>query len=73
MRILIKFKDGMSDIFSVENIDMFSKNPCQNCRSDGGCYEHGCFAPEDWGDFLDLGNDRHVKIQDIAHITILSI
>lgn len=73
MRILVKFKNGSSDIFSVTNIEKFSMNPCQNCRSDGGCYEHGCFDPADWGDFLDLGNDVHIKIQDISHITIVGL
>ncbi len=73
MRILVKFKDGTSDTYTVQNIEKFSKNPCQNCRSDGGCYEHGCFTSEDWGDFLDIGNDTHIRIQDIAHITVVSL
>lgn len=73
MRILVKYKNGTSDVLNVEKIKYFSKNPCLKCRPDGGCYGHGCFSDEDWGDFLDIGNEEGIRIQDVKLIQILSL
>ncbi len=73
MRVLVKFKNGISDVISFEKVEIFSKNPCIKCRSDGGCYGHHCFNSEDWGEFLDLGNGNSIKTDDISDIKILSL
>ena len=72
MKILIKFKNGVSDVIAFDRVREFTKNPCLKCRSDGGCYGHGCFDSEDWGTFLDLGNGNSIKTDDISDIKILS-
>ena len=73
MKILVKFKNGTNDTFDVNKVNFFSKNPCTKCRSDGGCYEHSCFTSEDWGDFLDIGNNSSLKVQDIENIRIITL
>lgn len=73
MKILVKFQNGVSDTFTLDRINFFSKNPCVKCRSDGGCFGHGCFDSEDWGDFLDLGNGKSIKVGDIQNIRILEL
>ena len=72
MKVQVIKKDQTSRIYEVERVKYFSKNPCLKCRPDGGCYDHGCFNPEDWGDFLDLGKDE-IKVTDIKTIRIISI
>ena len=47
MKLEIKFKNGQTEIKEVSKLDLQNKNPCVNCRKDGGCYDHGCFMPED--------------------------
>lgn len=73
MKILVKFKNGTVDTFNVEKINYFSKNPCKKCRANMSCYDHSCFNSEDWGDFLDLGNNQDIKLQDISHIQIIGL
>lgn len=72
MKILVAFKSGHSDILEVNKIDVFSKNPCEKCRPQNSCYDHGCFTPEDWGNFLDLGTGKTIRIQDVANIKVVS-
>lgn len=73
MKILVKFKNGVSDTYDMNRVSFFSRNPCLKCRSDGGCYGHNCFDSEDWGDFLDLGDNKNLRLQDIENIKILDI
>ena len=73
MKILVKFKNGVSDTYDVTRVSLFSKNPCIKCRPNGGCYEHSCFTSEDWGDFLDIGNGNNLRTQDIENIMILTL
>ena len=73
MKILVKFKNGVSDTYEVGKVKFFTKNPCLKCRPDGGCYGHGCFSSEDWGDFLDIGNNKSLRMQDIENIKVMVI
>jgi hypothetical protein len=73
MRVLVKFQNGVSDVFNLTKVNFISKNPCLKCRPDGGCYEHSCFNSEDWGDFLDLGNGESIKMDDVELIRILEL
>ena len=52
MKLFVKYKNGSVEIVNVSELSYHTKNPCLNCRKGGGCYDHGCFMPEDWGDFL---------------------
>ena len=72
MKILVKFKNGVTDLYEVKKVSFFSKNPCLRCRSDGGCYGHNCFDSEDWGDFIDTGNGS-IRMQDVENIRILNL
>lgn len=69
MKLTIKYKNGSSETLDVEKLGHYSKNPCASCRKDGGCYEHGCFMPEEWGDFLDLGH-HHIRVQDVESMHV---
>jgi len=73
LRVLVKFRNGVSDVITIEKVKIFSKNPCIKCRSDGGCYGHNCFDSEEWGEFIDLGNGNSIKTDDISDIKILSL
>ena len=70
MKIKIKYKNGLVEIKEASSFNIRTKNPCINCRSDGGCYDHGCFLPEDWGDFLIFENSE-VRIQDTDDINVI--
>lgn len=73
MKIQAQMKDGSTRIETVDRVKFYSKNPCINCRPDGGCFDHGCFLPEDWGDFLDLGSKEHIRVQDIKTLRVIEI
>ncbi|MCR5188667.1 MAG: hypothetical protein K6C97_07000 [Treponema sp.] len=70
MKLEIKFKNGQTEIKEVSKLDLKKKNPCINCRKDGGCYDHGCFMPEDWGDFL-VSRDHEIRVQDVETIKVI--
>lgn len=75
MKLEIKFKNGQTEIKEVSKLDLQNKNPCVNCRKDGGCYDHGCFMPEDWGDFLVSTEHvgHHIRIQDVEMIRVIQL
>ena len=54
MKLLVKYKNGSVEIVNVLELSYYTKNPCLNCRQEGGCYDHGRFMPEDWEIFLFL-------------------
>lgn len=47
MKLLVKYKSGLMDLVNISNASYVTKNPCAKCRKGGGCYDHGCFLPED--------------------------
>lgn len=69
MVLEVKYKNGLIEIQKVSKLSFQNKNPCINCRKDGGCYDHGCFMPEDWGDFL-ISENNSIRIQDTQEIKI---
>ena len=74
MKLEIKFKNGQTEIKEVSKLELQNKNPCTNCRKDGGCYDHGCFMPEDWGDFLvSIEHGHEIRIQDIEMIRVVQM
>jgi hypothetical protein len=72
MKLSIKYTNGSVDIKEVSRLSLKKKNPCTNCRKDGGCYDHGCFLPEDWGDFL-VSENEELRLQDIDTISVVDI
>lgn len=72
MRILFKLKDGNSDIMDTDTIELETLNPCSRCRKGGGCYDHACFADEDWGHFL-YGGEKSIKLENVDTALILEL
>lgn len=71
MKLLVKYKNGSVEIVNVSELSHHTKNPCVNCRQEGGCYDHGCFMPEDWGDFLTSQScGVSIRVQDIQEIRV---
>lgn len=74
MKLEIKYKNGQTEIKDVSKLDLQKKNPCINCRKDGGCYDHGCFMPEDWGDFLvSIEHGHEIRVQDVEMIRVVQM
>jgi hypothetical protein len=69
MKITVKYKNGQMETIEVSQIKLQNKNPCVKCRNNGGCYDHGCFMPEDCGDFL-VSTHHEIRIQDVDNIYI---
>lgn len=66
MKLFVKYKNGSVEIVNVSELSYHTKNPCLNCRKGSGCYDHGCFMPEDWGDFLTSQScGVSIRLQDI--------
>ncbi|MCR4741866.1 MAG: hypothetical protein K5866_03215 [Treponema sp.] len=72
MKLEIKLKNGQTEIKEVSTLDLKKKNPCINCRIDGGCYDHSCFMSEDWGDFL-VSTEHEIRVQDVEMIRVLQL
>ena len=70
MKLTMKFKNGLKQTLETSSLKTIKKNPCLGCRPDGGCYDHSCFMPEDWGDFLILEKGNTIRIQDTETIMI---
>lgn len=74
MKLLVKYKNGLVDLVDISNISHVTKNPCVKCRKDGGCFDHGCFLPEDWGDFIvSTTSNKTIRVQDIQELHIKEI
>lgn len=74
MQLLVKYKNGSTEIVNVSKLSYHTVNPCLNCRQDGGCYGHGCFMPEDWGDFLvSQSCGTSIRLQDVQDILVKEI
>ena len=74
MQLFVKYKGGSTEIVNVSELSYHTVNPCLNCRSDGGCYDHGCFMPEDWGDFLvSQSCGTSIRLQDVQDILVKEI
>ena len=66
MKLFVKYKNGSVEIVNVSELSYDKKNPCLKCRTGGGCYDHGCFMPEDWGDFLlSKSGDVSIRLQEV--------
>ena len=72
MELKVKFKNGLVEIKKVKKLEYSSKNPCIRCRKGGGCYDHGCFMPEEWGDFLTSEN-HSIRLQDVDELLITDL
>ncbi len=71
MKLYVKYKNGQVDFVNILDLTSITKNPCINCRKDGGCYDHGCFSPEDWGDFIvSQSSGVSIRVQDIQELHI---
>ena len=70
MKVEVRYKNGQIEITEITKVQLKTKNPCIKCRNDGGCYDHGCFMPEDWGNFIVSGNNE-LRMQDIDDILIM--
>ena len=74
MQLFVKYKNGSTEIVNVSELSYHIVNPCLNCRPDGGCYDHGCFMPEDWGDFLiSKSGDVSIRLQDIQEVQVTDL
>ena len=74
MQLFVKYKNGSTEIVNVSELSYHTVNPCLNCRPDGGCYDHGCFMPEDWGDFLvSQSCGTSIRLQDVQDILVKEI
>lgn len=73
MKIQAHMNDGSIRTEVIDRVRFYSKNPCTKCRKDGGCFDHGCFLPEDWGDFIDIGNREPIRVQDVKTLRILEL
>ena len=74
MQLFVKYKNGSTEIVNVSELSYHTVNPCLNCRQDGGYYDHGCFMPEDQGDFLiSQSCGTSVRLQDVQDILVKEI
>lgn len=73
MKIQAYMQDGSIRTEVVDKVRYYSKNPCTKCRSDGGCFDHGCFTSEDWGDFIEIKNKEPIRVQDVKTLRIVEI
>ena len=74
MKLLVKYKNGSVEIVNVLELSYYTKNSCLNCRQEGGCYDHGRFMPEDWGDFLiSQSCGVSIRVQDIQEVQVADL
>ena len=74
MKLFVKYKNGSIEIINVSELSYHKKNPCLKCRKGGRCYDHGCFMPEDWGDFLtSKSGDVSIRLQDIQEVQVTDL
>ena len=63
--------NAMMKAVGLSELSYYKRNPCLKCRKGGGCYDHGCFMPEDWGDFLTSKScGVSIRLQDIQEVQV---